>query len=186
MAFKRSVFLFLLVVSSTFLGVEIARGQVYSLQTNVLGWGTTNMNLEFGLKFSHRWTFHFPLQYNPFSFGDARLRNLSASPGVRYWIRESYGRSYFLGIHGVSTMYNVGGVFGDKYRYEGYGFGGGLSLGYNRPLSPHWNLEFEAGLGVLWTHYDKYVCKACGQKVATFKGVRLIPTKLAVNIVYLF
>ena len=35
MAFKRSVFLFLLVVSSTFLGVEIARGQVYSLQTNV-------------------------------------------------------------------------------------------------------------------------------------------------------
>ncbi|WP_347027285.1 DUF3575 domain-containing protein, partial [Bacteroides ovatus] len=78
------VFLFLLVVSSTFLGVETARGQVYSLQTNVLGWGTTNMNLEFGLKFSHRWTFHFPLQYNPFSFGDARLRNLSASPGVRY------------------------------------------------------------------------------------------------------
>ncbi|MCS2526781.1 DUF3575 domain-containing protein [Bacteroides fragilis] len=59
-------------------------------------------------------------------------------------------------------------------------------LGYNRPLSPHWNLEFEAGLGVLWTHYDKYVCKACGQKVATFKGARLIPTKLAVNIVYLF
>ena len=57
---------------------------------------------------------------------------------------------------------------------------------YNRPLSPHWNLEFEAGLGVLWTHYDKYVCKACGQKVATFKGARLIPTKLAVNIVYLF
>ncbi len=51
MAFKRSVFLFLLVVSSTFLGVEIARGQVYSLQTNVLGWGTTNMNLEFGLSF---------------------------------------------------------------------------------------------------------------------------------------
>lgn len=95
MAFKRSVFLFLLVVSSTFLGVEIARGQVYSLQTNVLGWGTTNMNLEFGLKFSHRWTFHFPLQYNPFSFGDARLRNLSASPGVRYWIRESYGRLEF-------------------------------------------------------------------------------------------
>lgn len=35
---------------------------------------------------------------------------MSASPGVRYWIRESYGRSYFLGIHGVSTMYNVGGV----------------------------------------------------------------------------
>ena len=28
MAFKRSVFLFLLVVSSAFLGVEIARGQV--------------------------------------------------------------------------------------------------------------------------------------------------------------
>ena len=51
MVFKRSVFIFLLVVSSTFLGVEIAPGQVYSLQTNVLGWGTTNMNLEFGLKF---------------------------------------------------------------------------------------------------------------------------------------
>ena len=117
MAFKRFVFLFLLVVSSMFLRVEIACGQVYSLQTNVLGWGTTNMNLEFGLKFSHRWTFHFPLQYNPFSFGDARLRNLSASPGIRYWVREAYGRSYFFGIQGVGTMYNVGGVFGGKYRY---------------------------------------------------------------------
>ena len=61
-----------------------------------------------------------------------------------------------------------------------------FSLGYNRPLSPHWNLEFEAGLGVLWTHNDKYVCKTCGQKVATLEGVRLVPTKLAVNIVYLF
>ena len=83
MAFKRSVFLFLLVVSSTFLGVETARGQVYSLQTNVLGWGTTNMNLEFGLKFSHRWTFHFTKQNNPFYIGDSRLRNMSASHSLR-------------------------------------------------------------------------------------------------------
>lgn len=59
-------------------------------------------------------------------------------------------------------MYNVGGVFGDKYCYEGYGFGGGFFLGYNCFFFFYWNLEFEVGFGVLWIYYDKYVCKVCG------------------------
>lgn len=186
MTFKRFVFSCLLITSFSFLRSTTAFGQVYSVHTNALGWCTTNMNMDFGMKLSHQLTLHLPIQYNPFSLGEARLRNLTSTPGLRYWFREAYGRSYFLGIQGIATMYNIGGVFGGKYRYQGAGFGGGLSFGYSRPFSPHWNFEMEGGLGVMWTHYGKYICKTCGAKVGSYQGARFVPTKLAVNLVYLF
>jgi hypothetical protein len=176
-------FLFLSIVLGY---MESASAQFSSLQTNLVGWGSTNMNLEYSMKLRHRWTAHFPVQYNPFSLGNARLRNLTTMPGVRYWMRETYAQSFFIGGYGIATVYNVGGLLGGKYRYEGSGIGAGLSFGYSKPLSTHWNLEFEAGAGFLWTSYDTYVCGTCGKKKSTDKGVRYIPSKLALNIVYLF
>ena len=35
------------------------------------------------------------------------------------------------------------------YAYDGYNYGGGLTLGYQFYLSPHWNLELSAGAGYL-------------------------------------
>lgn len=183
---KRFVCIVILFIAISFGKNSVVHAQVYSLRTNLLGWCTTNMNIEAGIKVSHRLTLHLPIQYNPFSLGEARLRNLTTTPGIRYWFRGAYSRSYFMGFQGLATMYNVGGIFGGKYRYEGYGFGGGASFGYNRPLSPHWNFEVEGGLGVMWTHYDKYICKSCGPKVSSFDGVRFVPTTLAVSFVYLF
>lgn len=60
---------------------------------------------------SSHWSVHLPLQYNPFNlWNDGKLKNITVSPGVRYWMRETYGRGYFLGLHGVFSHFNAGGL----------------------------------------------------------------------------
>ena len=92
----------------------------------------------------------------------------------------------FIGLHGVFSIYNAGGLFGHRYRYEGTAFGGGLSAGLVRPLSRRWNLEFELGLGVVWADWERYRCVNCGKRTGKGSGVYVTPTRTAVNLVYLF
>lgn len=109
--------------------------QFYSVRTNLVGLGTGNLNVEGSMAFSTHWSAHLPVQYNPFRlWDDGKLKNFTVQPGVRYWMRETYGRGCFIGLHGVFSIYNAGGLFGHRYRYEGTAFGGGLSAGLVRPF----------------------------------------------------
>ena len=99
--------------------------QFYSVRTNLVGLGTGNLNVEGSMAFSTHWSAHLPVQYNPFRlWDDGKLKNFTVQPGVRYWMRETYGRGCFIGLHGVFSIYNAGGLFGHRYRYEGTAFGG--------------------------------------------------------------
>lgn len=161
--------------------------QFYSVRTNLVGLGTGNLNVEGSMAFSTHWSAHLPVQYNPFRlWDDGKLKNFTVQPGVRYWMRETYGRGCFIGLHGVFSIYNAGGLFGHRYRYEGTAFGGGLSAGLVRPLSRRWNLEFELGLGVVWADWERYRCVNCGKRTGKGSGVYVTPTRTAVNQVYLF
>ena len=53
-------------------------------------------------------------------------------------------------------------------------------------LSRYFNLELEAGLGYICTGYDEFECDGCGRKVAEGIHHYVGPTKLAVNLVYVF
>lgn len=160
--------------------------QSYSLRTNILGLGTTNLNLEASMTLSRKWSLHLPLQYNPFRFsGNRQFRNLYASPGVRYWLLESY-MGGFIGMYGTAGIYSVGNLFGSKYRYEGEGYGVGVSIGRSYQLGTRWNFEWEVGAGAVWLGYDKYQCKRCGDLVEKNYGWHFLPTRAALNLVYLF
>ncbi|ERI81356.1 hypothetical protein HMPREF1981_03258, partial [Bacteroides pyogenes F0041] len=76
--------------------------------------------------------------------------------------------------------------FGHRYRYEGTAWGGGISAGWVHPLSRRWNLEFELGGGIVWADWERFQCVHCGKRVDKGKGVRLVPTRTAINLVYLF
>ena len=138
----------------------------------------------------------FHIVYAPPEIADGYSQNIAvkqlhfhlyrSQPGVRYWMRETYGRGCFIGLHGVFSIYNAGGLFGHRYRYEGTAFGGGLSAGLVRPLSRRWNLEFELGLGVVWADWERYRCVNCGKRTGKGSGVYVTPTRTAVNLVYLF
>lgn len=160
--------------------------QSYSLRTNVLGLATTNLNLEASMTLGRKWSLHLPVQYNPFRFSKNRqFRNLYVAPGVRYWLLESY-MGGFIGMYGTAGTYSVGNLFGSKYRYEGEGYGVDVSIGKAYQLSTHWNFEWEVGAGAVWLGYDKYLCKRCGDLVSKNHGWHFLPTRAAVNLVYLF
>ena len=170
-------------------GVPKASAQYYSLSSNILGLGTGNLNLELSATAGRKWTVHLPVTYNPFTYNfigeNAKMQNLTAQPGVRYWFRESYMRG-FIGIHGTASRYHLGWKELSKYRYDGWAAGGGLSLGYAKMLSKRWNLEFEAGVDLLYADYDKYECRTCGFFSGNEKKILVAPTKIAVSMVYLF
>jgi hypothetical protein len=92
----------------------------------------------------------------------------------------------FIGMHGTAGTYSVGNLFGSRYRYEGEGYGVGVSIGKAYQLSTHWNVEWEVGTGAVWLGHDKYLCKRCGDLVSKNYGWHFLPTRAAVNLVYLF
>lgn len=127
------------------LGVCLASpAQFYSARTNLIGLATGNINLEGSMTLNRRWSLHLPVQYNPFVFKDNRqFRNLTVMPGVRYWFVESYS-NFFVGMNTLASGYSIGRIW-NKKRYEGEGYGIGLSIGKAYPLSKTWNIEWELG-----------------------------------------
>lgn len=161
--------------------------QFYSVQTNALGLVTGNINAEVSMALNERWSIHLPIYYNPITFADnKKMKHLSALLGVRYWQRESYGQGFFFGGNSIVSKYNIGGLFGSKYRYQGMAYGLGLSAGYSIPIRSRWNIEFELGGGAVWSNREKYGCKTCATKIEERSGVWLVPDKAAVSVVYLF
>ena len=168
------------------LGVCLASpAQFYSARTNLIGLATGNINLEGSMTLNRRWSLHLPVQYNPFVFKDNRqFRNLTVMPGVRYWFVESYS-NFFVGMNTLASGYSIGRIW-NKKRYEGEGYGIGLSIGKAYPLSKTWNIEWELGGAADWARYNEYRCRECGAFLGRKHGWYLIPSRVALNMIYLF
>ena len=177
-------FLFLLLFS--FFSLK-GFSQFYSARTNLIGLGTGNLNVEFGMTLNKKFSIHLPVQYNPFIYNkskNTKFQNLTVMPSGRYWFRESF-MDQFIGFSLVGSRFHIGNLF-DNYRYDGYGFGAGVSFGWTYHMASRWNFEWEVGVAGLWTSYDKSVCKACGYTYGREHKWYLVPHKVAVNLIYLF
>jgi hypothetical protein len=162
-----------------------ASGQFYAIKTDLVTLSTGNLNIEGSALLNLRWSAHVPVVYNPFTYGDYQLKNISLMPGVRYWFTETYTRGWFAGANAVASYYNIR-FWGKEEGWQGLAFGGGLSGGYSMMLSKRVNLEFELGGAAVWTTYDRYECNECRKKTGTGSGVRFIPDKTAISLVFLF
>lgn len=171
-----------------FTGIGV-HAQFYSVRTNVLGLATGNLNLELSAAASRKVTIHVPVNYNPFTYNflaeNCKMKNLTVQPGARYWLTESYMR-WFIGAHAIYSRYHVGWKEIDRYRYDGWGVGGGFSAGYAWMIAKRWNLEAEIGASVMYQDYDRFLCKECGSLPEPGHKVNVVPTKLALSFVYLF
>ena len=94
----------------------------------------------------------------------------------------------------MGGQFNAGGIrlpfgllkdFRDN-RYEGWFAGGGLTAGYQMPLSRHWNLETSIGFGYDYIHYDRYECRTCGNLTGEADRNYVGPTKAALELIYMF
>lgn len=161
--------------------------QFYSVQTNTLKLATTTINVEGSMLVGTHWTLNMGFSYNPWNFGDTRkMKHFLLEPGARYWFWQAYAGN-FISMYAMGARFNVAWdkMLDGPYRYQGWGYGAGMTYGRSWLISKRWNMEVEAGLGLLVTPYSKYRCEHCGDKVKS--GTWFVPTpKLAVNLVYLF
>ena len=71
-----------------------------------------------------------------------------------------------------------------NHRYEGWFAGGGISCGYQWPISRHWNLETSLGVGYDYIKYDKMKSGTCGKRLKSSHKNYFGPTKAAISLVY--
>lgn len=151
---------------------------------------TPNLGLEIGL--GKKATLDISGNYNPFKLGNHRqYKHWMVQPEFRLWTCEKFN-GLFFGLHGIGGEFSIARIklpFGlykqlRDHRYEGYFYGGGITVGYQWVLSKHWNLEAAIGGGYMRIHYDKYPCPDCGPKIWTGNYNYWGPTKAAISLIY--
>ena len=176
----RSIFTLLILT----LLVSYSRAQDIAIKTNLLYGGytyTPNLSLEIGL--GKRSTLDLGGGYNPWNLDGTAENN-------KKLVQRFSG--HFLGVHVLGSQYNIAQqdlplIFGKgskEYRFEGYGYGGGISYGYNFFLGIRWSIEANLGIGYARLHYDKYKCQKCGEKIGTESRNYFGPTKAGISLIY--
>ncbi len=176
-----------------------AKAQSIAVKTNLLydATATVNAGIEFGL--APKWTLDLSGNFNAWEISEGKKwKHWMAQPEARYWFCDRFSR-HFVGVHALGGQYNVGGldtdfkIFGKDFsklkdsRYQGLFAGAGVAYGYALILGKHWNMEFEVGVGYIYTKYDKFECAGCGKRVGTDLEKHFFgPTKGAINLVYVF
>lgn len=192
----RKKILLLILTLGTVVG---ASGQKVGIKTNLVSDALLNVNggIEFGL--APRWTLDISGSVNAWTLShDRRWKHWLVQPEARYWFCDRFA-GHFLGFHALGGQFNVGHLKNgmsflgtdfsklSDYRYQGWAVGGGIAYGYDFILGKHWNLELEAGVGYVYSRFDKFECKDCGRRVGKDLDHHYVgPTKAAINLVYVF
>lgn len=122
-------------------------------------------------------------------------------PEYRWWSCSRFN-GHFFGVHAMGGQLNVSNIdlplpgaffsgvnlrkIDSGSRYQGWFAGGGLTYGYQYPISNHWNLEAEVGVGYAHLWYDQYPCSECGSKISNGGTNYVGLTKLGLSIMYVF
>ena len=173
-----------------------ARPQI-GVKTNLLYDAALSPNLGVEAAVAPHWSVEVSGNYNNWDVNGHLWKHWFVQPEGRYWFCESFG-GHFVALHAIAGEYNWGNLRWDKWpgsdfsklrdrRYQGWGAGLGIGYGYSWILSNHWNIEAEIALGWIHTRYDSYPCASCGSKLES--GARhnyFGPTKMAVNLIYVF
>lgn len=175
-----------------------AGAQDVALKTNLFYDATATANLGLEVAVSPKWTIEASGNYNNWTMSrERRWKHWMIQPEGRYWLCNKY-IGHFFGVHVHGGQYNFGNLQNNlkflwsdfsplsEDRFQGWFLGAGFSYGYSLVLAEHWNLEFELGLGYAYTVYDRYPCAECGELLEHGDHHYLGPTKLALNLVYLF
>lgn len=168
--------------------------QTVAIKTNALYWATTTPNIGVELSLNNKHTAQLFYGLNPWeqSGGDhSKLRHWSTMAEYRHWFCQSFN-GWFVGPHVMGGEFNLEGVdlpLGllpnlKSHRYEGWYAGGGISCGYQWPISRHLNLEASLGVGYDYIKYDEMKCGTCGQKLESSHKNYFGPTKAAISLIY--
>ena len=170
-----------------------------ALKTNIVSDATLTPNLGIEFALAPHWSLDISGEFNNWSLDHGkRWKHWLAQPEARYWFCDRMA-GHFLGFHLLGGQFNFGHIdmpftfLGTDFkqlkdhRAQGWYGGAGIAYGYSWLLAKHWSLEAELGIGWAWMKYDKYECAGCGRKVQKNVVHNYVgPTKLAINLVYVF
>lgn len=166
--------------------------QDFAIKNNVLYDAALTPNLGVEFRLGKAATMDISGNWNPFEFNDGKKwKHWLVQPEFRYWFCESFNGA-FIGIHGHVGEINFANIklpFGlrpglEYYRYEGWFYGGGISLGYQWVLSKRWSIETVLGFGYARIDYKQYEPIDCGQLLRSGTENYVGLTKAAVSFLF--
>lgn len=164
-----------------FLSINIFAQQI-SVKTNglMLGAGLPNIGTELVIGKKVSFELSAFAGYHPYKLD---VVTAGVMPEIKYWFSGRVLTRTYLGFSLLANSYKINW---SGRRLEGDALGAGLTFGYSIPLSAHWNIDFSAGVGTVYFRqrdYDKTVINE--NSGINSKGVKLMPTKLAISIAYI-
>lgn len=161
-----------------------AGAQTLGVKSSLTMLATLTPNAELTYRISDRVTLHLPVLYNPWVLREnSRLQQLTVQPGARYWTRHA-NVGYFASGAVLLSRFHMGGFLDHKYRYDGNCYGLGIGAGHAWMLSRRLNIEAEAMAGIVYAAYDKCGWEKNSRLYARERGMRIIPAKIDISLVY--
>ena len=154
------------------------------LKTNIPYWGLVVPNLAVEVRLADHWSLDIPVYYSPFTVADDyRFRTFTMQPSVRYWFKPEM-KGHFLGVHVTGAAFNFATDKQFRYQDTDGAWGAGIDYGYALRFSRHWGMEFNIGVGYLWTRYETYYNiengASCGTETLNYLGI----TRLGISLIY--
>lgn len=168
-----------------------------AVKTNLLYDATATINLGAEIPLAQKWSFDLSANFNGWSINNHLWKHWLLQPEARYWLCDRFS-GHFFAMHLLGGQYNFGNIsisnfLGNDFRtledtrVQGWYAGAGIGYGYTWLLSRHWSIEAEVAFGWAYTRFDRYPCAKCGTKIQSDKAHNYVgPTKVAVNLIYVF
>lgn len=179
-------------------GIESFAQSRVAIKSNLLYDVLLSPNLGVEVGVAPKWSLELSGNFNDWRVDGHSWKHWFVQPEARYWLCERFG-GHFVALHAIAGEYNFGNMknsvsfLGSDFsklsdrRYQGWGAGVGVGYGYTWMLSRHWSMEAEIGVGWIYTRYDSYPCRNCGNKIDNNRVHNYVgPTKAAVNLIYVF
>ena len=157
---------------------------------------TLTPNLGAEMRLGDKSTLDIKGSYHPWNLqgsadNNKKLVHWKAQVEYRFWSCRNFD-GHFFGVHVLAAQYNIGqrnldsmfGMDSEKYRFQGYGLGTGISYGYQWLIGKNWSLEANAGIGAAFLKHDKYEYRKCGERKDSERLIYWGPTVLGINLIY--
>lgn len=163
-----------------------------SFKVNALGWAMLVPNAEVEFYLGKDYTInHYAIniegQYTRLSFkhGARTYRFWTFSPELRYYLAEDNSfTGHYFGLYAHVGEYSLMMTKKEKGRQGDY-IGAGISYGWVKPISKHWDLELGVAAGWVYTKFDKYSWyDPCYPYLKSERRNLFIPTKVKISFIY--
>lgn len=154
------------------------------LKTNLPFYALVVPNLAVEVRLADQWSLDIPVYYSPYTVArNYRYRVFALQPSARYWLKPGM-KGHFFGVHLLGGMFNISVDERNRYQDTDGMWGAGLDYGYALKFSKHWGMEFNIGVGYIWTRYDTFYNVENGiswdTSIANYLGI----TRLGISLIY--